>query len=82
MDSPLPIWQTALLTQGCRVKSGSEFFPLELHPAGDRIVCTPSVSGSLLPFNVEVKVGRPVTITWDRELSRYIVTTGGMPEAA
>ena len=82
MDSPLPIWQTALLAKGCLVKSGSEFFPLELHPAGDRLVCTPSVSGSLLPFNIDVKVGQSVTITWDRELSRYIVNAGGMPEAA
>ena len=82
MDSPLPIWQTALLTQGCRVKSGDQFFPLELHPVGDRIVCTPTVSGALLPFNVDVIMGQPVTITWDNELSRYIVKAGGMPEAA
>jgi len=82
MDSPLPIWQAALLTQGCQVKSGEQFFPLELHPVGDRIVCTPIVSGSLLPFNVEVIVGRPVTITWDQDLSRYIVMAGGQQEAA
>lgn len=82
MDGPLPIWQTALLTQGCRVKSGKKFFPLELHPVGDRVVCTPTVSGAMLPFNVEVIIGQPVTITWDNELSRYIVTAGGMPEAA
>jgi hypothetical protein len=82
MDNPLPIWQTALLAQGRKVHSGGEFFPLELHPIGDRIVCTPSVSGSLLPFNVEVIVGLPVTITWDSELSRYIVSAGGQPEAA
>ena len=82
MDSPLPLWQTALLSQGCKVKSGDEFFPLQLHPVGDRIVCTPTVSGALMPFEIEVKVGQPVTITWDRKLSRYIVSTGGMPEAA
>lgn len=81
-DTQLPIWQSALLTHGCEVNSGGDFFPLELHPVGDRIVCTPSVSGSLLPFNVSVRVGQPVAITWDSELSRYIVTAGGRPIAA
>ena len=81
-DSPLPVWQTALLTRGCEVHAGGEFFPLELRPAGDRIVCTPSVSGSLLPFNVSVVIGQPVTISWDSELSRYIVSAGGEPIAA
>lgn len=81
-DNPLPVWQSALLTHGCQVKSADHFFPLELHPVGDRIICTPSVSGSLLPFDVRVTVGQPVTITWDTELSRYIVTAAGQPEAA
>ena len=81
-DILLPIWQSALLSQGCRVQSSGEFFPLELRPAGDHIDCTPSVSGSLLPFNVSVTVGQPVTITWDSELSRYIVTADGPPKAA
>ena len=80
--NPLPIWQQALLTRGCEVSAGGQFFPLELHPAGDRIVCTPSVSGSLLPFNVSVIIGQPVAITWDSDLSRYIVSAGGEPIAA
>jgi hypothetical protein len=82
MANSLPIWQAALLTQGCQVRVGRQFFPLELRPVNDRILCTPSVSGSLLPFNVSVNVGESVTIAWNAELSRYIVTAGGMPEAA
>ena len=81
-DILLPIWQSALLSQGCRVQSAGQFFPLELRPVGDRIVCTPTVSGSLLPFNVAVSVGQPVTIRWDSELSRYIVMADGPPKAA
>jgi hypothetical protein len=81
-DSPLPIWQSALLTRGCEVRCGDTFFSLELQPVGDRIFCTPSASGSLLPFNVDVIIGQPVAISWDRELSRYIVTAGGEPVAA
>ena len=81
-DNPLPIWQSALLTHGCQVSAAGQFFALELHPVGDRIVCTPSVSGSMLPFDVTVTVGQPVTITWDAELSRYIVTAAGEPIAA
>jgi hypothetical protein len=49
---------------------------------GDCIVCTPTVSGALMPFNVEVIIGQPVIITWDNELSRYVVNAGGVPEAA
>jgi hypothetical protein len=30
-----------------------------------------------LPFNIQVRVGQTVTITWDRELSRYVVWLGG-----
>jgi hypothetical protein len=78
----LPIWQKALLTRGCEIKAEGRFFPLELRPAGDHLVCTPSVSGWLVPFNVSVEVGQPVTIAWDSELSRYIVTVGGEPIAA
>jgi hypothetical protein len=81
-NSPLPIWQTALLLRGCEIMSADQFFPLELHPVGERIVCTPNVSGSLLPFNRHVTVGQPVTITWDPELSRYIVTVAGEAQAA
>ncbi len=81
-DNSLPLWQKALLVQGCVVQSESRFLPLKLQPVGDRIVCTPSVSGRMLPFNVRVKVGQPVTITWDDELSRYIVWAAGHPLAA
>jgi len=81
-DRSLAVWQSALLTRGCQITSAGQFFPLELHPVGDRIVCTPSVSGSMLPFNMRVTVGQPVTITWDCELSRYIVAAGGHKEAA
>jgi hypothetical protein len=81
-DIRLPIWQSALLSQGCQVHAAGEFFPLELRPVGDRIVCTPSVSGSLLPFNVTVTGGRPVMISWDATLSRYVVTADGPPKAA
>lgn len=77
-----PIWQSALLTRGCEVKAAGQFFPLELHPVGDRIVCTPTISGAMLPFNFNVTVGQPVTITWDSDLSRYVVTSGGQKEAA
>ena len=51
------------------MKAGDEFFPLELHPIGDRIVCTPIVSGALLPFNVEVNID---SLAEDREeIPRY-----------
>ena len=81
-NTQMPIWQSALLTRGCEVNSGGQFFPLELRPAGDRLVCTPTVSGSLMPFNVGVIVGQMVDISWDSELSRYIVLAGGEPVAA
>ena len=81
-ESPLPVWQSALLTRGCEVNVEGRFVPLELYPAGDRIVCTPSVSGFLMPFNVSVAIGEPVAITWDSELSRYIVTARGQAVAA
>jgi hypothetical protein len=81
-DSPLPVWQSALLSRGCEVRAESQFFPLELRPAGDRLVCTPSVSGFLMPFNVSVTIGEPVAITWDTELSRYIVNGSGETVAA
>ncbi len=78
----LPVWQSALLTHGCEVNSGGLLIPLKLHPVGDGIVCTPTVSGCMLPFQVCVTVGQPVTITWDHELSRYIVWTAGQRLAA
>ena len=72
---PLPVWQSALLTRGCQIRSGSRLFSLEMQPIGDRIVCTPAVDGSMVPFNLPVTIGEPVTIRWDDELSRYLVTT-------
>jgi hypothetical protein len=36
----------------------------------------------MLPFGVKVLVGHTVTITWDRELSRYIVEALGEQVAA
>jgi hypothetical protein len=78
----LPIWQSALLRHGCQVNSAGHLLPVELHPHGDRIVCTPAMSGSMLPFHVNVTVGRPVIITWDSGLSRYIVRTAGSCRAA
>jgi hypothetical protein len=74
-NSALPVWQSALLTQGCQVHSGGQIFSLELLPVGDRIVGTPTISGWMAPFHLVVTVGQPVTITWDHELSRYLVTT-------
>ncbi len=78
----LAIWQSALLTQGCKVDSGCGFIPIELHPVGNGIVCTPTASGSLLPFHIPVTLNQPVTITWDDDLSRYIVKTEGERRAA
>jgi hypothetical protein len=81
-DRALPVWQTALLTQGCEVHAEGDVFPLELRPVGDSIVCTPAVSGWIAPFQLKVTVGEPVTITWDQELSRYVVTASGRHRAA
>ncbi len=81
-DGPLPVWQRALLARGCEVQKAGQFFPMELQPIGDRIYCTPSVSGALVPFNVRVKIDQTIIITWDSERSRYIVTGAGNPVAA
>jgi len=78
----MPVWQSALLTQGCQVKTGSQVVPLKLEPLENGFRCTPSYSGSLLPFDVQVRVGQAVTITWDPELSRYIVESHGIRRAA
>jgi hypothetical protein len=51
--------------------------PLRLEPVGECLQCIPRSSGSILPFNIPVRVGQTVTITWDSELSRYIVSLGG-----
>ena len=34
-----------------------------------------------MPFNVPVSVGQTVTITWDNEESRYVVTVAGKAAA-
>jgi hypothetical protein len=78
----MPLWQSALLVQGCQLKADDKFFSLELCPIGDRIICTPTMNGVMVPFNLEVTVGESVTITWDNELSRYLVTMGGRRVAA
>ena len=78
MEKPLslPVWQNVLAVHGCQLVTGSEILPLPLEPVGDSMHCTPTASGSLLPFNVSVSVGQTVTITWDNEESRYVVTVG------
>ena len=69
----MPVWQNALLVHGCQLDNGSEVLPLKLEPVGDCVRCTPTSSGSMLPFNVPVCMGQTVTISWDCELSRYVV---------
>ena len=80
--SARPIWQNALLARGCQLRSGGDLFPLELRPVGECLVCVPVMGGLMVPFNVEVKVGESVTISWDPELSRYIIITSGSQVAA
>ena len=69
----MPVWQSVLVAHGCQLDNGNQILPLRLEPVGASLHCTPSSSGSLLPFNVPVCVGDTVTITWDSVLSRYIV---------
>ena len=78
----MPVWQSALLAHGCHVEAGGQLLPIELLPVGDQIVCTPTTSGAMLPFDVAVTVGEPVIITWDHELSRYLVQAEGRLMAA
>ena len=75
MANPLsmPVWLNVLVVHGCQLDTGSQVLPLPLEPVGDSLHCTPTASGSMLPFNVPVCVGQCVTITWDHEVSRYIV---------
>lgn len=84
MPGPLsmPVWQNALLVGGCHLDNGSEVLPLELEPVGDCIRCTPTSSGSMLPFRIPVSVGQTVTISWDSELSRYVIDSMGKKTAA
>ena len=69
----MPVWQSVLVAHGCQLDTGNQTLPLQLEPVGECLHCTPRPSGSILPFNIPVRVGQTVTITWDSELSRYIV---------
>jgi hypothetical protein len=84
MAGPLsmPVWQNVLLVHGCGLDIGSEVLPLKLEVIGDCVQCTPTSSGSMLPFHVPVRMGQTVTITWDCELSRYVVQSMGKKTAA
>jgi hypothetical protein len=69
----MPVWQSVLVAHGCQLDAGSQTLPLQLEPCGECLHCTPSSSGSILPFNISVRLGQTVNIAWDSELSRYIV---------
>jgi hypothetical protein len=69
----MPVWQSVLVAHGCELDTGSKTLPRQLEPVGECLHCTPRSSGAILPFNIRVRVGQTVTITWDSELSRYIV---------
>ena len=79
---PMPVWQSVLLTHGCQLDNGRQILPLKLEPLGDCLRCTPTFSGSMLPFDMPVRVGQTVTIRWDNDLSRYIVESRGKRKAA
>ena len=79
---PMPVWQSVLLTHGCQLDNGSQILPLKLESLGDCLRCTPTFSGSMLPFDMPVRVGQTVTISWDNDLSRYIVESRGKRKAA
>ncbi len=79
---PMPVWQSVLLTQGCQLDNGGQILPLKLELLGNCLRCTPTFSGRMLPFNVTVRVGQMVTISWDNDLSRYIVESCGERKAA
>jgi hypothetical protein len=78
----MPVWQSVLVAHGCQLDTGSQILHLRLEPVGESLHCTPRTSGSLMPFNVPVCVGQTVTITWNSELSRYIVEWRGDKIAA
>ena len=69
----MPVWQSVLVAHGCQLVTGSQTLPLQLEPGGEYLHCTPSSSGSILPFNIQVRLGQTVNIAWDSEMSRYIV---------
>jgi hypothetical protein len=72
----MPVWQSVLVAHGCQLDTGSQTLRLQLEPVGEYLHCTPTSSGSILPFNIRVHVGQTVTIAWDSKLSRYIVRLG------
>jgi hypothetical protein len=76
------VWQSVLVAQGCQLDDGSQLLPLQLEPVGERLHCTIRSSGSILPFNIPVCVGQALTISWDCQLSRYIVELSGENIAA
>jgi hypothetical protein len=69
----MPVWQSVLVAHGCQLDTGTQLLPLRLQPVGESLHCTPTCSGSLLPFNVPVCVGQTAIITWNNDLSRYVV---------
>ena len=73
LENPMLVWQSALIALGCQLDVGSQLLPLELRPVEDRLVCTAPCSGAMLPFDVLIEVGQTLTITWDSELSRYLL---------
>ena len=73
----MPVWQSVLVAYGCQLDTGRQTLPLQLEPVGECLCCAPRSSGSILPFNIPVRVGQTVTITWDSELSRYVVWLSG-----
>jgi len=79
---PMPVWQSVLLTVGCQLDNGRQILPLKLELRGDSLWCTPTSTGSMLPFDMRVRVGQTVTISWDNDLSRYIVESRGKRKAA
>ena len=82
VQTAMPVWQSALLSQGCHLVDGSRIVPLKLEPLGNCLRCTPAFSGSMLPFDLPVSIGQTITISWDDHLSRYIVESSGVRLAA
>ena len=73
----MPVWQSVLVAHGCLLDTGNQTWPLQLEAIGECLHCTPRSSGSIMPFNIPVRVGQSVTIRWDSDLSRYIISLSG-----
>ena len=69
----MPVWQSVLVAHGCQLDTGNQTLPPQLEAGGGYLHCIPRSSGSILPFNIPVRLGQTVNIAWDSELSRYIV---------